>query len=151
MNSDSIRYIFAAICAGAVVALCAGAIFEWGRFKRGVSPLSTRHFRWRMVSAVLWLVILGAFGYSTLFLWPSNALSLSGAQLSPADLVQMRRFTALVSGAVVLLMVALLIMSFDFYFTLLAQKRLSAQFGRERAQLAREEIERTTKREQQGE
>lgn len=146
MNSDSIRVLFAAICAAAIVALCAGAIFEWGRFKRGVSPLSTRHFRWRMVSAFLWLLILGAFGYSTIFLWPSQALSPGGAKLSPADLVQMSRFVTLISGAVVLLMIALLIMSFDFYFTVMAQKRLSTQFGRERARLAREEIERASKR-----
>lgn len=144
MNSDFIRLVFSAICAAGIVAIAVAAVFERGRLKRGVSALSARHFRWRMVSALLWILILASLGTATLFFWPPA--NLTPAQLSPAQLVSVRRFTGLVSGAMVLLMLAIVIMTFDFYFTLLAQKRATLEFSRDRAQKAREEIERATKR-----
>ena len=132
MNSNSIRVIFAALCAIGFLAICLGLIFEYGRLRRGDSGLSARQLRWRLVSGSLWLLVLGSFFYATIFLWPSG----------PQDLANARRFAGVIVGATALLILALVLTAFDIYLTYAASKLQRARFEHNASEMARLEIER---------
>jgi hypothetical protein len=63
------RLVFAVLCAAGVLAICAGAALEIGRWRRG-EILSSRQFRARMVSAAIWITILMTNLYAVTALWP---------------------------------------------------------------------------------
>lgn len=130
--TDSVRLIFVALCALGLFVIVAGAIFEWGRARRGISILTPRHFRWRMISVAFWVVILSCFAGATLFLWPA----------SRADEVTARRFILVVSGATLLLIIALGITALDVLWTARTRIARQGEFKRNLDELARREIER---------
>lgn len=130
--NDLVRPVFVALCALGLFVIVAGAIFEWGRVRRGQSILTPRHFRWRMISVAFWIVILACFAGATLFLWPQ----------SRADEQTARRFIAVVSGATLLLLVALAITALDVIWTARTRMARQGQFKRNLDELARQEIER---------
>jgi len=125
MSIPLLRLIFAALCGVGFCAIGGAAVWEWNRFANGQSALSPRHFRWRLLSAAVWLVVLGTFAYATLALWPQNA-----AQTALA-----RRFLLVSSGALVLMVFAFVLMAVDIFWTV--------QVGR-RNQLRRSQISQAT-------
>ncbi len=128
----STRVVFSVLCAIGFVAISAGLAFEFGRLKRGDSGLSARQLRWRLLSGTLWLLVLGSLFYATLFLWPTGR----------ADVITARRFAAIVTGSMALLILALVLTAFDVYLTVAASAAQRARFEREAGEMARQEIER---------
>lgn len=129
--NDSTRFLFAALCFLGLTAILSGAAWEWRRQKRGAT-ISARHFRWRMVSALLWTLILGSLGWATLFSWPA----------SRQDVVTAQRFGAVLAGAMMLMMVAFVLMIFDFYLTAKTRQIQTARMQHDLGEIARREIER---------
>ena len=138
MPAPILRLLFGALCVVGMFAIFAGLLFEWSRMKRGDSVLSARQLRWRIVGGALWVLVLGSFAYATLFLWPANF----------NDVVTGRRFVAVMAGATVLLVIALVITAFDAFLTLKGAQLQRQKFERDAGKLARAEIERI--RAQQG-
>lgn len=132
MPAPTLRFIFGALCVAGMCAIIAGLLFEWGRMRRGDSVLSPRQLRWRIVGGTLWILVLGSFAYATIFLWP-NSLN---------DVVTGKRFFAVMAGATVLLVIALIITAFDAYLTLKGAQLQREKFERNAGDLARAEIER---------
>ncbi|HEX8834952.1 MAG TPA: hypothetical protein VF719_12160 [Abditibacteriaceae bacterium] len=135
------RLLFAIICAllAGVVAVAAG--MEIARFRRGGGLVSQRQFRFRMVSAAIWLVILMANFYAVTALWPTPVLDAAGT-LTPASKAQARHFLIVIGGAFSLIFVALFLFAYDWWQLsrerLLHEARSQAEFAR----LAREELQR---------
>ena len=113
-------------------AIGAGILFEFGRLRRGQSVLSPRQMRWRVVGGCLWVLVLGSLAYATFFLWPSG----------PSDVITGKRFGAVVMGALLLLVIALLITAFDAFLTVKGAQLQREKFERDAGELARAEIER---------
>lgn len=129
-NGSSVRFIFAALCVLGLVAIWCGAGFEARRQQR-TPTISKRHFRWRMVSAGLWTLILGSLAYGTLFSWPT-----------PGDLTTGRRFVAIVAGSMALMLIAGIVTVFDFYLTAQTRRLQTARMQQDLGEIARHEIER---------
>ncbi len=132
MPAPTLRLIFGALCVAGMVAIVAGLLFEWGRLRRGNSVLSPRQMRWRIAGGALWVLVLGSFAFATIFLWPSDL----------KDVVTGRRFIAMMAGATVLLVIALVITAFDAYLTLKGAQLQREKFERESGNIARAEIDR---------
>lgn len=132
MPASNLRFIFAALCLAGMCAIIAGLVFESGRLKRGNSVLSPRQMRWRIVGGALWILVLGSFAYATVFLWPTNL----------NDAVTGRRFIAMMAGATVLLVIALIITAFDAYLTLKGAQLQREKFERDASKIASAEIDR---------
>lgn len=128
------RVVFAVLCLVGLIAILCGALFEFGRQKRAAT-ISSRHFRWRMVSALLWVIILGSLAYATIFLWPV-----------PPTQQTVRRFGAVLAGSMSLMLLAFVLMLFDFYLTSKTRQAQSARMRLEMAEIARIEIERAQQR-----
>lgn len=127
-----VRLIFIALCVMGVFLIGVSALFEFGRAQRGESLLSPRHFRWRMISAVLWILVLGSFAFATLFLWPRG----------PGDILMGKRFGAVIAGATLLLIIACATNLYDVVMTLQERGKHQVEFLRDLESLAREEAER---------
>ena len=134
MNDQLTRYVFAALCGVFFLAIGSAAAWEWNRFRGGQSALSGRHLRWRLLSATVWLLVLGSFAYASLVLWPH----------SPRDLLAMRRFALVTAGALLLMMVAFALMAFDIFWTVQIGRRTSVK----RAQMSQDTLERELERAQ---
>ncbi len=132
MSAPTLRFVFGALCIAGMFAIIAGLLFEWGRMKRGDSVLSPRQLRWRIVGGALWVLVLGSFAYATILLWPSSF----------NDVTTGRRFIAVMAGATVLLIIALVITAFDAYLTLKGAQLQREKFERSAEKLASAEIER---------
>jgi len=132
MPAPNLRLIFGALCIVGMFAILAGLLFEWGRLKRGNSVLAPRQMRWRIVGGTLWVLVLGSFAYATVFLWPNNL----------NDVVTGRRFIAVMAGATVLLVIALIITAFDAFLTLKGAQLQREKFERNAGEVALAEIER---------
>ncbi len=130
MTDSTTRFLFAGFCILSLVAVWCGALFEIGRQKRG-GAISKRHFRWRMISALLWTLILGTLAFATLRYWPQNLKDIENA----------RRFVPLVSSAIALLLPAFALLFFDFYLTAQTRKLQTAHLNQDLGELARREIE----------
>jgi hypothetical protein len=130
MNDSTPRFIFAAMCLLGLVTIWCGAVFEARRQQR-TPTISKRHFRWRMVSALLWTIILGSLAYATLFTWPVVG-----------DYNSVRRFGAILAGSLLLMMVAFMVIIFDFYLTAQTRKIQTARMHQDLGEIARVEIER---------
>ncbi len=128
--NDSIRFLFAAFCFLGLTAILSAAAWEWRRQKRDAT-ISARHFRWRMISALLWTLILGSLGWAMLFSWPTRG-----------DIVTAQRFGAILAGAMLLMMVAFVVMIFDFYLTAKTRQIQSARIQHDLGEIARQELER---------
>jgi membrane-bound ClpP family serine protease len=142
MNDSTPRVVFAVLCLVGLVAILCGALFEFGRQKRSPT-ISSRHFRWRMVSALVWTVILGCLGYATLFLWP-----VTSPGVAPTA-VAIKRFATVLIASMSLMLVAFVLMLFDFYLTSQTRRAQNARMQLEMAEIARIEIERAQQRAEQ--
>ena len=132
MPAPILRLIFGALCFAGMCAIIAGLLFESGRLKRGDSVLSPRQLRWRVVGGALWVLVLGSFAYATMFLWPNNL----------GDVATGKRFIAVMAGATILLVIALIITAFDAYLTLKGAQLQREKFERDAGKLASAEIDR---------
>ena len=132
MPAQTLRLLFGALCVAGMFAILAGLLFEWGRLKRGDSVLSPRQMRWRIVGGALWILVLGSFAYATMFLWPTNL----------HDVATEKRFIAVMSGATILLVIALFITAFDAYLTLKGAQLQREKFERDAGNIASAEIAR---------
>jgi hypothetical protein len=136
MPTPPILLIFAALCGVFFFAIAGVAVWEWIRFGRGESALSARHFRWRLLSAATWLVVLGAFFVATVFMWPH----------STAEVVLARRFFLVMSGAMLLMLFAFVLMAVDIFWTIQVGRKSIASRSRQSQEELRREMERATKR-----
>jgi len=136
MSIPLLRLIFALLCGVGFCAIGGGAVWEWNRFANGQSALSPRHLRWRLLSALVWLVVLGTFIYATLALWPQNA-----AQKELA-----KRFVLVSGGALVLMMLAFVLMAVDIFWTVQVGRRSSLR----RSQMSQATLEREIERVKRG-
>lgn len=139
MNDSTPRVVFAVLCLAGLIAILCGAFLEVGRQQRSPT-ISSRHFRWRMVSALVWVVLLGSLGYSTLFLWP-----VTQPGVAPAP-VAVKRFGLVLTACMSLMLVAFVLMFFDFYLTAKTRQVQNARRQLEMAEIARLEIERAQNR-----
>jgi hypothetical protein len=139
MNDSTPRFIFAALCLLGLITIWCGAVFEARRQQKSPT-ISKRHFRWRMVSALLWTLILGSLAYATLFTWPV-----------PKDYDSVRRFGAILAGSLMLMMVAFMVIIFDFYLTAQTRRIQTARMQQDLGEIARVEIERAQREKKQAE
>ncbi len=136
MSTLVIRWIFAALCGVFFITIGGVAGWEWIRFGRRESALSARHFRWRLLSAFTWLVVLGAFFVATVFLWPH----------SRTEIVLARRFLLVSSSALVLMVFAFVLMAVDIFWTVQVGRKGALIRSRQSQETLLRELERTTKR-----
>ena len=128
MSTLFARWIFAALCGTFFIVIGGLAVWEWLRFARKESALSARHFRFRLLSGLTWLLVLGSFFTATVWLWPH----------SRADTVLIERFVLVTSAASALMMLAFILMSLDIFWTIQIG-RIEAQ---KRARGAKEALQR---------
>ena len=126
------RVIFAVFCILGIVAIIAGAGIEIVRFRRGDGLIATRQFRWRLVSAVIWIMTLATFFYAVTWLWPNGGTT-------PLAHAQAKRFLLVVLGALALLMVALFLLLADVWQTAYTRRLYEARAKAKFAALTREE------------
>lgn len=111
--------VFGLLCVlGALTILTALGV-ELARAHRG-EGVPMRQLRWRILGGVLWIVIFGAFAYATLQLWPS-----------PGDKQTAKQFISVLSGAVLLLPIALILLLIDWIQVGRARRREEARFQRQ--------------------
>lgn len=104
MNEITARTIFSVCCLLGVVAIGVGAFLEILRQQRGESLLRPGQFRLRIFSSLIWIVLLGSFVYAVAFLWPQGR-----------DQETARKFLALISGSLSLLLIALMLLAYDVW------------------------------------
>lgn len=125
------RNIFALLCLLGIVAVAVVAVLEIRRVRRGESLVTIGQFRLRMLSALVWMILLGSTSYAILVLWPE-----------PNDAVKALRFFSVVCGIVLLLIIALLLMAYDLWQFSLQRRLREAEFNRQLAAMAQAEIQR---------
>lgn len=122
---------FGILCLIAMILVATGALLEIARTRRGESILTPNQFRLRMLSALVWLTILGSLSYAVIFLWPQRG-----------DLAGQRKFISVVSGSILLLIIGFFLFAYDMW-QLARQRRLQeARFNLQVTQMARDEIAR---------
>ncbi len=121
---------FALLCLLGVIAIGTGAVLEINRMRRKESIIGVNQFRLRLLSAVVWMIILGSTGYALLYLWPEKGDT-------PAAL----RFLSVVSGIILLLVIGFVLLMYDLWRVSLQHRQQQAQFNRQRDLLAQMEIE----------
>ena len=132
MSTTVVRLIFAALCGVFFFTIGGVALWEWLRFRRKESALSPRHLRFRLLSALTWLVVLGTFFVSTLFLWPQ----------SKAEVVLARRFVMVSSSGLALMIVAFVLMSIDIFWTVQVGRLNALKRSRQTQEALQRELER---------
>ena len=121
---------FALLCLLGVIAIGTGAVLEINRMRRGEHLITPTQFGLRMLSAVVWIISLGSMSYALLYLWP---------ELGNAE--QAQRFLSVVSGVLLLFVIGLVLLAYDFWRVSMRRREQLARFDRQLDALAREEIE----------
>lgn len=152
MSDDRARFGFALLCALLMVAIGMGAVWEIARFRRSVREesakaaigeaaadagglVSTRQLRLRLLSAALWMAVLGALAYAVTVLWPLEGRSLQGK-------AQVSRFATVVGGALCLMLVAFALLVYDVIQVARQQRLQTARLHQSFADMARSEAAR---------
>ncbi|MBV9867134.1 MAG: hypothetical protein JO316_17400 [Abitibacteriaceae bacterium] len=125
---------FALLCLLGIIAITTGACLELVRKRRGESVISANQLRLRMMSAVIWLIILGSLCYAVLFLWPEAG-----------NMQQARQFLSVVSGSFLLFGIALLLLLYDVWQVNRARRQHEVRFNQQLAAMARMEVEQMQK------
>jgi ABC-type multidrug transport system fused ATPase/permease subunit len=113
------------------VVIATGAALEIDRMRRGGSLIPLRQFRLRMVSAIVWMILLGATGYAVIFLWPQ-----------PHDVVTIRLFLRIMVGVLLLLIIGLLLLLYDVIQVGQERRLQEAHFNEQLSAMAYDEIQR---------
>ena len=132
------RHAFALLCALGIIAIGVGAVLEATRFRRGASVISARQFRLRMLSAALWLVVLGALFYAVVMLWPQPGNTVEARE-------QAANFLLVIGGAFSLILVNLVLFAYDLWQLAREREAHRAQFDQEFAAMASAEVARLQK------
>jgi hypothetical protein len=127
MSDTTARAIFSGLCLVAILIVAIGAVLEVLRQTRGESLLRPGQFRLRIFSALVWMILLGALSFAVAFLWPHDKDSA-------------RKFVSVVSGSLVLLLIALLLLAYDVWQTTCQRQLSERRFDHQLEDLAREEI-----------
>jgi hypothetical protein len=154
MSESTTRYIYALLCGLGMVAIGIGAVLEIARFRRnarqasgstvadvdtsgnpvvvpGGNIISLRQFRFRLVSAVIWMIVLGTLSYAITALWPERT--------SPLAREQVRHFLTVVGAALSLLLVAVALFIYDVIQLSRERRAQTARFYHGLAEMARHE------------
>lgn len=136
MTSPTGRMVFALLCVLGIIALAGGLLFEIGRQKRAGSAtlVSPRQFRVRVISAVVWMGVLGLFAYAMMFLWPT-------AGKTPEGAAQAKNFILTMGAAVTLICIGIMLLCYDIIVLLKAQRQQSARVYAQFAESVRAEAE----------
>ncbi len=152
------RFGFALLCALLMVAIGMGAVWEIVRFRRSAPEeqrsaaatpavqaaraasqqaawVSTRQLRLRLLSAVLWMAVLGTLAYAVTALWPLEGRTLQGR-------AQASRFAWVVIAALGLMLVAFALLVYDVIQVARERRLQTARLHQSLADLARAEAER---------
>jgi hypothetical protein len=86
-----------------------------------------------MLSALVWMVMLGSLAFTTVFAWPTAG-----------DQIAARRFLSLVSGSMLLLMIGLFLLMYDLWLVSRSRRVQERQFQQQLDLLAQQEIERAS-------
>jgi type VI protein secretion system component VasK len=127
MSDTTARAIFSGLCLVAMLVIAIGGVLEILRQTRGESLLRPGQFRLRIFSALVWIILLGALSFAVAFLWPYDKDSA-------------RKFASVVSGALILLVIALLLLAYDVWQTTRQRQLSKRRFDHQLEDLAREEI-----------
>lgn len=130
------RLVFAALCALGILVIGYGAALEISRQKRGVTLVSPRQYRIRLVSAAVWIVILLLSCYAVTDLWWVARYTPSG-RLTPESRAEAIRFLKVLFGSFSLLVVGLVLFVFDMRQTAKERRALESKRQQEFAALAR--------------
>ena len=139
------RTAFALLCLLAMVAVAGGAALEIGRARReagevtiaaddatlGRAIVPPNQLRLRLFSALIWMLSLASFAFAMVWLWPAKG-----------DTVMARKFISVVSGAFLLLLIALWLLLYDVWQVGRRRRAREKVFERELEILAQQEIER---------
>ena len=154
MSESTTRYIYALLCGLGMVAIGIGAVLEIARFRRnarqasgstvadvdtsgnpvvvpGGNIISLRQFRFRLVSAVIWMIMLGTLSYAITALWPERT--------SPLAREQVRHFLTVVGAALSLLLVAVALFIYDVIQLSRERRAQTTRFYSGLAEMARNE------------
>jgi len=132
MDFTTVRIVFSLLCFLGFIAIATGTFLEVGRHRRGEGVIGPRHFRWRMVSASLWIIILLSLAYGTMFEWPK----------SPQDEEGKLRMFAILMGAMLLMVIAMGLFGVDLMLTMKARQMHRGKFSRNLNTMATQEIDR---------
>lgn len=159
MSDARARFGFALLCALLMVAIGMGAVWEIVRFRRSArntalagssggtdstsgpgsiaagSLVSTRQLRLRLISAVLWMAVLGTLAYAVTALWPLEGRTLQGR-------AQASRFAWVVITALGLMLAAFALLVYDVIQVARERRLQTARLHQSLADLARAEAER---------
>lgn len=174
MSESTTRYGFALLCALGMVAILFGTVLEIARFRRharqaarlvssnaiasngiagdsivgdaigNASLISPRQFRLRLISAALWMLILGALFYAVTKLWPARHTSTPTLE----EIDQARRFAMTLICAFMGMFVAFGLLVWDMMQLARERQAQTARFHQGLAELARTEAARLETRQQ---
>lgn len=105
MSEQFQRGIFALLCLLCVIAVATGAWLEIARTRRGDNLLAPRHFRLRLISAVVWILALLSLAGAVTIWWPPP---------HPTDNQRLQLY-AVFTGAISLMTIGLLLGVADFW------------------------------------
>jgi hypothetical protein len=141
------RIAFALLCSLAIVVVMVGAMLEIARARReaavgrgaigdgdetvGRALVPPNQLRLRLFSALIWILALASFAFAMLFLWPAKG-----------DTMMARKFVSVVSGASLLLLIALWLLLYDVWQVGRHRRGREKLFERELETLGQQEIER---------
>ena len=133
---DLSRLAFALLCVLCALAIATVAFLEVVRARRGDSLLAPWHFRLRLMSALIWVIVLLSFAGAVTIWWPPP---------NPNMEQRLRLFRVFV-GATSLLTIALVLMIGDFWLAVRSRRRIekaqAVRFGQELRSLAAAETAR---------
>lgn len=132
MSTLALRWLFAALCGVFFIAIGGVAGWEWVRFRRGESALSPRHFRWRALSALTWMLVLAAFFVATVWLWPQSG----------ADKESLKRTAMVLLGGMTLMILAFVLMAVDVFWTVQVGRRAKLRRTRQGQESLQRELDR---------
>ncbi len=132
MSTPAAKTAFAVLCILGIIAIGIGMLLELNRKRRGDSVISPRQLRLRLMSAIIWLIVLGSLFYAVIFLWPQRG-----------DQEQARRFLSVLSGSLLLIVLAIGLLFYDFWQVLREGQRHEAQFEQQLTAFAKAEIARS--------
>lgn len=128
MSDITARTIFSILCLLALIAVAAGGVLEVLRQTRGESLLRPGQFRLRIFSVFVWIILLGSLSFAVSFLWPSDKASAT-------------KFVAVVSGSLMLLLIALFLLAYDVWQVGKQRRASERKFEQQLEGMAREEID----------
>src|SRR5688500_9447602 len=111
------RLIFALLCTLCALAIATGAFLEIARARRGDSLLAPWHFRLRLISAAIWIIILFSIDALVTVLWPGP---------NPTKEQALRAAPVLV-GVLWLIVISLVLLVGDMYFLMRTRRRVERE------------------------